>query len=306
MQEIETIYKDLHVVNSSHPDNPTGAGGVALIFNKRLTNTTTLDTHVLVPGRAILTTMNWHRNDELTFLAIYGPNDRLENREMWEQIETKIRDAGGTLPKPDVMLGDFNFVEDAIDRFPAKTNDSDAPPTFDSLKRYLCPPKDRNVPDNLRVTDGWRETFPATTEYTWRDASRSKLSRIDRIYMTRSLNLASRNWDIQLTDLNKNDHSRVSVEIVNLDAPYVGPGRWTMRENLLDDEEFLEAVDIAGKHAMNEIALLGADRTDERNVQTIYRDFKTAVVRAAKRHQREINCRKNKKIETLQNERQAA
>ncbi|KZV92803.1 DNase I-like protein, partial [Exidia glandulosa HHB12029] len=292
MQEIETIYKDLHVVNSPHPDNPAGAGGVALVFNKRLTNTAALNTQVLVPGRAILTTMNWHRNDELTFLAIYGPNDRAENRDMWELIESKIREAGGTLPKPDVMLGDFNFVEDAIDRFPAKTNDSDAPATFDSLKRYL------------RISDGWRETFPSTVEYTWRDPARAKLSRIDRIYMTRSLTLASRNWGIQLTDLNRNDHSRVSVELVNMDAPYIGPGRWTMRENLLEDEDFLEAVDTAGKYAMDRIALLGDSRTEEHNIQTIYRDFKTAVVRAAKRHQRELNCRRNKKLDTLQTERQ--
>ncbi|KZV80382.1 hypothetical protein EXIGLDRAFT_593850, partial [Exidia glandulosa HHB12029] len=244
----------------------------------------------LVPGRAILTTMNWHRNDEITFLAVYGPNDTLENREMWATIENKIRDSGGTIPKPDVLLGDFNFVEDEVDRFPAKLNDADAPATFDSLKRYV------------HVTDGWRETNPSTIEYTWRNPARDRLSRIDRIYLTRGLTLASRNWKIELTDLNRHDHSRVSTELVNLDAPFIGPGRWTMQSDLLEDEDFMAAVDVAGKHALSRIATLGELRNDTNNVQTIYEDFKTAVVRAAKRHQRERNCRRNAKIERLSSE----
>ncbi|KZV80062.1 DNase I-like protein, partial [Exidia glandulosa HHB12029] len=279
MLEFDTLYKDLHVVNTAHPDNPAGAGGVALVFNKKLTNTQVLDTHVLVPGRAILTTMNWHRNYELTFLAIYGPNDKQENHEMWSSIEEKIREANGNLPKPDVVLGDFNFVEDDIDRYPAKLNDVDAPASFDSLKRYL------------RVTDGWRETNPSTIEYTWRNPARDRLSRIDRIYLTRALTLASRNWNVELTNLNRHDHSRVSTEIVNLDAPYIGPGRWSMRPELLEDEDFLEAVDTAGKHALDQIRALGPERDEVHNAQTIYRDFKVAVMRAAKRHQREISCR---------------
>ncbi|KZV97584.1 hypothetical protein EXIGLDRAFT_583096, partial [Exidia glandulosa HHB12029] len=234
----------------------------------------------LVPGRAILTTMNWHRNDEITFLAVYGPNDTLENREMWSTIETKIRDSGGTIPKPDVLFGDFNFVEDDVDRFPAKLNDSDAPATFDSLKRHL------------RVTDGWRETNPSTTEYTWRNPARDRLSRIDRIYLTRGLTLASRNWKIELTDLNRHDHSRTgAAEIVNLDAPFIGPGRWTMQSDLIEDEEFMTAVDVAGRYALNKLAQLGPVRDELNNAQTIYREFKTAVMRAAKRHQRERNCR---------------
>ncbi|KZV95714.1 hypothetical protein EXIGLDRAFT_582448, partial [Exidia glandulosa HHB12029] len=256
--------------------------------------TEALSTHVLVPGRAIVTTMNWHRNDELTFLAVYGPNDKQENHEMWTTIEDRIRESNGTIPKPDVLLGDFNFVEDGIDRFPAKLNDTDAPPSFDSLKRYL------------RLSDGWRDTNPSAIEYTWRDPSRSKLSRIDRIYMTRGLSLATRNWKIELTDLNKHDHSRVSTEIVNLDAPFIGPGRWTMRPELLDDEDFMSAVDVAGKHALAEIAKLGPTRTCNNNIQAVYRDFKAAVIRAAKRHQREMNCRRNTKIDTLTRAREAA
>ncbi|KZV98233.1 DNase I-like protein, partial [Exidia glandulosa HHB12029] len=294
MSEIETFYKDLHVINTPHPDNPAGAGGVAIILNKRLTNTENLETHVLVPGRAILTTMNWHRGDELTILAVYGPNEKSENHDMWSDIENKIRDSNGTIPKPDILLGDFNFVEDAIDRFPAKMNDADGPDTFDSLKQYL------------RLTDGWRETFPTSTEYTWRSPSRDKLSRIDRIYMTRALTLASRQWGIELTDLNRHDHSRISTEIVNLDAPFIGPGRWTMRANLADDEEFLAAVDVIGKHALERLQRLGDARDENENAQTIYREFKTAVIRTAKRHQREINCRLNSKLTKLENDRKEA
>ncbi|KZV84465.1 DNase I-like protein [Exidia glandulosa HHB12029] len=214
MREIEQFHKELHVINSVHPDNPSGAGGVALAFNKFLTNTKGIQSHELIPGRALLATFNWHKDDELTVLAIYAPNDARESREMWTTIANKIRRSGGSIPKPDVILGDMNFVEDNVDRFPMALHSIDAPDSFDDLKR-LC-----------NVTDGWRATYPSSVEYSWRDASRSSMSRIDRIYVTEPLLDSSRNWKIKTSDLNRDDHSRVSVELVNLDMPEIGPGRW--------------------------------------------------------------------------------
>ncbi|KZV90474.1 DNase I-like protein [Exidia glandulosa HHB12029] len=295
MREIEQFHKELYVINSAHPDNPSGAGGVALAFNKFLTNTNGIQSHELIPGRALLATFNWHKDDELTVLAIYAPNDARESREMWATIANKIRHSGGRIPKPDVILGDMNFVEDNVDRFPMALHSIDAPDSFDDLKR-LC-----------NVTDGWRATYPSSVEYSWRDASRSSMSRIDRIYVTEPLLDSSRNWKIETSSLNRDDHSRVSVELVNLDMPEIGPGRWSMKESLLHCPDFLAAVETAGQHALTRLKAYSEDeRTPENNPQIIYDEFKRSVITAAKRHQREINCRRRKFIDELEKERDTA
>ncbi|KZV97012.1 DNase I-like protein [Exidia glandulosa HHB12029] len=289
LQEIEQIYTDLLVINSADPDNPSGAGGVAIVMNKKHTNTHEVETRELIPGRAIMATFNWHRDDELTVLAIYAPNGARENAQIWADIKTKIRDARGQIPKPDIFLGDMNFVEDNIDRLPVALHGIDAPDSFDELKHYLA------------LKDGWRETNPGTTDFTWRDASRTSMSRIDRIYLTDGLLKSSRNWKIQLSNLNKDDHSRISVEIVNMDMPEIGPGRWTMRELLIHDKDFMTYADAAGKLARDRLdAIERNGRSETENAQTVHRDFKQSITREAKRRMREVNCKRRTIIATME------
>ncbi|EJD35016.1 DNase I-like protein [Auricularia subglabra TFB-10046 SS5] len=295
VDEVHTYYKHLHLINSALPENPTGAGGVGLVFNKLLTNTANLRAHVLVPGRAIVVTMEWHRGDDLSIMAIYAPTNKRENHEMWGTIEQKLREARGRIPKPDLMLGDFNFVEDAIDRFPAKITDMDSPDSFDNLKRYLG------------LYNGWRDTNPERVDWSWRNRSRSALSRIDRIYCTRALLLASRDWSIDISGMNQDDHSRVSINLADLAMPEVGPGRWSLKAATLQDEGLLSDFDEMGQEALRKVEQMteGA-RTNESNLQIVWRDFKRALAARAKRRQREMDCTKISKAETLKNEREQA
>ncbi|EJD54003.1 DNase I-like protein, partial [Auricularia subglabra TFB-10046 SS5] len=295
VDEIHTYYSHIHLINSALPDNPTGAGGVGLIFNKLLTNTANLRSHVLVPGRAILVTMEWHRGDDLSILAVYAPTDKRDNHDMWETIEQKLRAARGRIPKPDILLGDFNFVEDAIDRFPAKLTNMDSPDAFDSLKRYLA------------LHDGWRETNPDRVDWSWRNSARTSLSRIDRIYCTRPLLLASQEWLIGMSGLNKDDHSRVSAAFANLDMPEVGPGRWSMKAATLQDQQLLEEIDKLGHDTLNSVERMQEEsRTAENNPQVEWRNFKRMLTSEIKRKQREMDCAKVSKLRTLEKSREEA
>ncbi|EJD51082.1 hypothetical protein AURDEDRAFT_160225 [Auricularia subglabra TFB-10046 SS5] len=116
----------------------------------------------------------------MSVLAVYAPTTPSANKEFWKKLKAKIKRIPGPERRASIMLGDFNCVEDALDRFPTKLSRIDAPETFDTLKRYL------------RVHDGWRKSNPTKIEWTWRNADRTAMSRIDRIYVTEELLLASK------------------------------------------------------------------------------------------------------------------
>ncbi|EJD49462.1 DNase I-like protein, partial [Auricularia subglabra TFB-10046 SS5] len=269
--EIERLYRHLKVFNTADPDNPTGAGGVAIVLNKLVTNTQDAVATTLIPGRAIQLVLNWHRGKDLPILAVYAPTIASENSKFWKTLKSKIRKIPGPNRRASILLGDFNFVEDSLDRFPVKKSRIDSPESFQNLKRYL------------RVQDGWRKSNLTAIDWTWRNADRSSMSRIDRIYVTEELLRASRRWDIVISSITSNDHSRVETEIVNLDTPETGPGRWALNVSILKDRQFLEEVEKLGKVAAAEMKTLeGAQRSGDQNVQTVWRSFKDGIAKSAR------------------------
>jgi len=60
----------------------------------------------------------WHNDSKISVLAVYSPNALKDIKDFWKLIT----DQTSTNPqlKPNVVLGDFNLVEDAIDRIPCR------------------------------------------------------------------------------------------------------------------------------------------------------------------------------------------
>ena len=72
-----------------------------------------IEEYELVPGRALLAKVPWHGDLLLTVLNIYAPNNHAESEIFFKNL--KLQFETKTLPLPDLMMGDFNLVEDAID-----------------------------------------------------------------------------------------------------------------------------------------------------------------------------------------------
>jgi exonuclease III len=142
------FHEKLHIVSSIDTTHPN-AKGVALVWNKMTTNTHGIVSHEIVPGRALLATVPWHREERMTILVVYAPNDPTHIREFWETIKIEL----GNLPKPDVILGDFNLVEDALDRLPPHLDPLSASEPLQDLKR------------SLKLTDGWRRENPDSISF---------------------------------------------------------------------------------------------------------------------------------------------
>ncbi|KAG1869342.1 Endonuclease/exonuclease/phosphatase [Suillus subalutaceus] len=122
----------LHIILSIDPDQ-MNAKGIAIVLNKNIMDTSHVKTIELIQGRAILCTIKWHNEHKLTILTIYAPNDPTDNQRFWEEIAQSIKDH----PRPDIMLGDFNLVEDPLDRLPPRQDTFNATSALTDLKLYL-------------------------------------------------------------------------------------------------------------------------------------------------------------------------
>jgi len=111
------------------------------------------------------------------------------------------------------MMGDFNLVEDAIDRLPAHQDHAGATQALYELRSML------------RLEDRWRKYKGNEKAYSYLQKPNNIHSRIDRIYVTHDLTKTANEWEIKTPPIDT-DHSIVSVKIANPRIPHQGHGRW--------------------------------------------------------------------------------
>ncbi|KAK6972174.1 Endonuclease/exonuclease/phosphatase [Favolaschia claudopus] len=259
-------YTVIRLDYSKHP-HTANAKGVALVLNKYMVETADIRKWEIVPGRAMLTKMKNVDGSGLLVLVvgIYAPNAPGENATFWTTIKTFFETH--TSLKPDIMAGDFNMVEDAIDRFPTRADNNSPVNAFDDLKNFLG------------LVDGWRETFPTTRAYTYHQtqAQGGSESRIDRMYVKESLFEHTFEWDIQTVGI-KTDHRMISTRLTTEDAPTIGRGRWVWPAHLNADKVLREHIHDKGielERKMDELEALGnIGRDDTHNFQTMWVEFK--------------------------------
>ena len=122
---IHDLYgRRLHVLNSPDPTCANAARGVAFVLNREIVDVKSATLTELVPGRAATLKMKWHADKDITIVNIYAPNNTRENETFWQSL--KEMKQNGRKPKADILLGDFNLVEDALDRLPVR-DDPQAP-----------------------------------------------------------------------------------------------------------------------------------------------------------------------------------
>ncbi len=129
--------------------------------------------------------------------------------------------------RPDMFVGDFNIVEDAADRAPARTDNGAA---VQALQALLI---------KLGLVDGWRSCNGSSRLFSYHQVSSGSQSRIDRIYVSCATLSMSHSWDIRSSGI-PTDHCLVSVAVADYNEPAKGPGRWRLPAALLMDNIFLD------------------------------------------------------------------
>ncbi|KAI5825687.1 DNase I-like protein, partial [Schizophyllum commune Tattone D] len=280
---LERMYaRNLKIISSAYPENPTQSGGVAFVLNRRYINTDTVVVHEIVPGRALYIRIRWHGNNERGFLTMYAPSDRASLRREFFKKVREFFDTRHDLPKPHIMAGDFNMVEEELDVAPVPPSAGESSSEeFDKLKIAL----------NLKPIDGWRATYPDRRDYTHYGTTTNgpRASRIDRIYACDETFATAREWKIE-DPLIKSDHRLISVLITSEDAPKVGRGRWRMPSFILRDKNLKQYTKERGRFALEELRKLisAGKRTEIDNPQQILAGFKRDVAAYARERQRAV------------------
>ena len=218
---------DLHY--SADLTNPRATAGVAILINKALIAPKKVKVVALIPGRAIVLTIEWSETEKTSILNIYAPVDRPSQPGFWNHIERRRTRAH--LPRPYFVLGDFNLTEDLIDRSPPHLDDQAA---ADSLRR---------IKHLWEIQDHWRHTYPNERCFTYRAPQNDgwTQSRLDRIYAARRHAPNLIKWEACPT-ATPTDHWMVSVKFTPKDAPDIGNGRWTWPLQSLNDKDLIKKV----------------------------------------------------------------
>ncbi|KAF6742734.1 Endonuclease/exonuclease/phosphatase [Ephemerocybe angulata] len=230
LDRLNARMKKNYVILNSSDDNRPNMNGVALVLSKRLTAWAETNRWTLEVGRALLIRIPWKNSRESrTILAIYAPNDPKGNTAFWQRLTKKWderRPGKPPLPKPDIMLRDFNLVEDSADRLPARSDDEEAVEALDDFK---C---------KFSLFDGWRLENPDEIVFMYRQlAEPFSHSRIDRIYVTKKIYMSSRDWYISPSGLST-DHWLVNFQYFDRGTTLRGRGRWVIPAYVVKDETF--------------------------------------------------------------------
>jgi hypothetical protein len=83
----------------------------------------------------------------------------------------------------------------------------------------------------------------------------------------------------------QSDHKAVTVKIAQIDAPHLGKGRWAIPQRLFNNRPFLRDIESKGKEALEtakEIKSRPHERTETKNAQKLWEDWKSSVIKSAK------------------------
>ncbi|EIW58330.1 DNase I-like protein [Trametes versicolor FP-101664 SS1] len=271
----------IKIFYSPHPEAPTQKEGVAIVLNKKIINTEGARMTVVVPGRAMQLSLPWRGGEQREILCIYAPTSAgvAERRAFYQQVRDFYR-TRPTVPKPDLMAGDFNNVEDVLDRSPATEDAVDASAEdLDELKADL----------GLMMVDGWRAVHPDTRDFTFQRGvgDARTMSRLDRIYVTRDLARWARDWKIEPVGV-KTDHNMVSVMLTAPSEPAVGKGRPVFPLHLLKDKKLAAKMKSKGLEAMKDLEDVTRDgRTQVSNPQVILHKLKGEWLAMARQREKE-------------------
>ncbi|TFK62737.1 DNase I-like protein, partial [Pluteus cervinus] len=267
-----------HTSDTEHPNSK----GVALVFNRDETACEEATSHVIIPGRALYTQLPWKGENKFHILAIYAPNNHTENADFWEEITQILREEH--LPHPDIVLGDFNLVEDQLDRMPSHPDPERATSALQELK------------SEYNLIDGWRYENENIVQYTYMQVGGKIHSRLDRIYINEALLPNTHKWEIQSIGI-ATDHKLVSAQVINPTKPWIGKGRWSVPLSILKDKKALDELRELGRKIVESLPAL---RTEENNAQQKLLEFKNQARVFLRTWAREAGARRNAQISKME------
>ena len=245
----------------------------------------------MIDGRVVLVEVPWNGGETLRIMNVYAPADNAEKAKFWEELLQRVEETEEL--RPDIVVGDFNLVENPkVDRL---HNRGGADPT--AARSAMS-----ELTTELNLTDGWRRRNPTKRGYTYTGRSQSRL---DRIHVKEDLYPWCTDWRIEHPGM-KTDHSLVSVQLTLENMPYIGRGRWAIPVNLLKNKRLKKETQQLAREMQDKVKRAGVAGNARDGPQVVLRTFKTKVVELYRNHQKTSQPRLENAIRSLQKEMQDA
>lgn len=267
------------IISSSDLD---GVAGVAFVLNKDMISGKQYSIEEWIPGRAIAMKTNISEDQEVLLVNVYAPNIAQQKRTFLTELKDKLKEARKE-NKHIILMGDFNMVEDVIDRLPMSDNDDSG------CKEVL-----RELKRQCQMIDGWREENPDSRGYTFtqKDRGEVRLARLDRIYVTNNMAKQAVEWEIE-GSANLSDHEVVSCAVLKTGLPYIGNGKWKMKESALGSNKALKEL-----HDILKVCEREMEEDREKGPQQIWEETKEKLKKTAKRIEKDLWLTKNRALIT--------
>ena len=280
-EEAETISKmcpKIEIISNGISKNKEG---IAFAINKELANKMTWRHRNLIEGRASRLTIEVEEERGLDIILIYAPNGENEKKIFFEELhrtleqEPKITNA--------IIMGDFNSVENELDRFPHRKDKEKV------IEKWIETKK------KFRLVDGWRQHNGSKKEYTYFQDNTHSMSRIDRIYLDNEIYPYGYNWS-HINSAQLSDHDIATVEILKQKLPYIGEGIWRMQQSDIDDETVRKETKKLLKNVENEMKKIKNENNE--GIQQLWMEtkekIKTIVEKTKKKRRQDIEKKKKK------------
>ena len=163
-------------------------------------------------------------------INIYAPtSNETENSTFLANLYEKIQNFIGDDHVQIVSGGDWNFTENnTTDRRGGRPRLWNL--SISEISKYK---------ENLDIIDIWRQKYPDQKRFTWRSGNKKLASRIDRWYISDSLQPAVNN--VSIIPGIASDHSVLLLHLKCKSFP-TGPGMWKLNTSLLNDINFVDAI----------------------------------------------------------------
>lgn len=268
--QMQANFQRLLVFASPTPDHESSRGGIACLVNREIMQIESITHTVLEAGRAALITIVKKSGSVLCALNIYAPaTTPLERTQFYQRINKYFED-NRHARRPLYMGGDFNMVEEGLDRSSGKDTTEHTANAFSALKM------------TLRMQDSYRLIDPDTRNWTFSTAQGEVWSRLDRIYICVDLIPYLHSATIEQTAVNS-DHLMVQTVIERPDAPYLGKSVWTFPTNLLRNTAVNKIIDALLTKAKRELTEMRV-RTNQYNPQLILSNLKIGIQKAIREY----------------------
>jgi exonuclease III len=210
----------------------TLSGGILFIVNDNTGSPQKTHFEEIVKGRIGMLSLKYG-SQILNIVNVYMPNQKLEQRETLKGLRRKLKMRLNTAGEDLLIMGDWNFVEDKVDRSPQHDDDHGVMNEMTKLKA------------EMDLIDGWRVTNPEARSFTWEGTTgndrRKIFSRIDRIYTTKSTWELTNEYRIINCDIS--DHDGIAVKVRNATAPDRGKGEQKLNLNIIQHPLFKKEAD---------------------------------------------------------------